>query len=189
MNLIKELTKISEDAKVVSIKLSAPSWAKDEAKLDKWIEQQEIVTIEHVKLVGSTLEVYPHFELRTPKHNVVELQKKLQADISGFDPDGDLEESLNEEKDDDDEDYDDMSLSELIQKYLDQEKMYSMEGPRGVRNLHKLIQVLDNHYHNFDTFLQDNSGAIEAIIEWIGSTKLTDWKENIIDVLHPQNRG
>ena len=70
-------------------------------------------------------------------------------------------------------------LAELVQKYMDQEKIYSMEGSSGVRNLLKLVHVLDNNYSDLDSFFEDNPGALEAIVEWIEKARVSEWAENL----------
>ena len=66
-------------------------------------------------------------------------------------------------------------IGELIEKYTDQEKMYHFEGGRGVNNFEKLIGVLG--YRNMDSFLEDNSGCLEAMIEWLGTQHNDEWIE------------
>ena len=66
-------------------------------------------------------------------------------------------------------------LASMIEKYCDQEKMYHFEGGRGVNNFEKIIKVLG--YSNMDNFLEDNSGCIENMIEWLGDRNLPEWKE------------
>ena len=78
----------------------------------------------------------------------------------------------------------DHDLGELIDQYIDQERLYSWESTRGVRNLQKLVKILDPHYRDIDTFLEDNSGAIEAIVEWIKDRNVSEWAENVKAELH-----
>ena len=67
-------------------------------------------------------------------------------------------------------------LADMIEKYCDQEKMYHFEGGRGVNNFEKLIGILG--YRNLDAFLEDNSGCLQSMIEWIGEQDLEEWKES-----------
>lgn len=72
----------------------------------------------------------------------------------------------------------------MIDQFIEQEEMYSFEGSRGVRNLQKLVRALDHNYHDINAFLDDNSGAIEAIVEWIRNGHLPavlkrEWADNI----------
>ena len=84
----------------------------------------------------------------------------------------------------------DRSVSELLDAYMDQEKMHNMEGRRGVENLCKIAQALgykDPQYWgqlnskvalgDLVMMLEDNSGLIEAMIEWIGSRNFKEFRE------------
>ncbi len=59
--------------------------------------------------------------------------------------------------------------------YMQQEKMYSMEGYQGVDRLEQIVGVLG--YPNITEFLADNSGAIEAMLDFIStwSERNSDW--------------
>ena len=86
-----------------------------------------------------------------------------------------------------------MELRELLDRYIDQESLTSFEGQRGVKNLAKLVNALGysdtiNRYGQMAggacmgdifVFLEDNPGAIEALIEWIGSRRSPEWKESL----------
>ena len=61
-------------------------------------------------------------------------------------------------------------LSNTLDQYLEQEGFWHFEGERGVCNLKNIITTIgyDNYGNNvLENFLADNSGCIEAIIEWI----------------------
>ena len=73
------------------------------------------------------------------------------------------------------------TVAELLDAYMDQENMHNMEGRRGVENLCKIARALgykDPMYWGQLTstaaigdlvmMLEDNSGMIEAMVEWIG---------------------
>jgi hypothetical protein len=66
-------------------------------------------------------------------------------------------------------------MAELIEKYCDQEKMYHFEGGRGVNNFEKIIKILG--YRDMDGFLEDNSGCLQAMIEWLGTQSNSEWTE------------
>lgn len=95
------------------------------------------------------------------------------------------EESLKQEVSIED-DEDDSDINSLMNKFIDEHKLYSLEGPRGLRNITKIVGALDGSYRSFDSFLEDNSGAIEAIVQWIKSTRIPEWKEKIEHDLHPE---
>jgi hypothetical protein len=72
----------------------------------------------------------------------------------------------------------DKDLGELIDAFIDNRNMHHFEGSRGVRYLLEIIQTCDRSYHDFETFFSDNSGAIEAVLEWIKNARVNEWKEN-----------
>ena len=65
------------------------------------------------------------------------------------------------------------NLPDLIETFNDQEGIYTFEGYQGIRNLEKIIKVLG--YDNLNEFLEDNSNAIETLVEWIGNERNPDW--------------
>jgi hypothetical protein len=76
-------------------------------------------------------------------------------------------------------------LADLIEKWCDANKLYHFEGERGQRNFEKLVRVLDSNYGSLSEFLSDNSGAIQAMIEWIGSQRSSEWVSNMQDAVGP----
>lgn len=83
------------------------------------------------------------------------------------------------------EETEETTLSELMQEYFDQNKMYCFEGDRGLENLNTLCADLGYEESQFkfgsplEQFLYDNSGAINAITDWIEEQNLSDWRDNI----------
>ena len=69
----------------------------------------------------------------------------------------------------------DMDLDTLIDNWMDKEKAYRMEGPAGYRNLSKLVRLLG--YREMTDFLEDNSGAIESIVNWVREQNFPEWKK------------
>ena len=75
-------------------------------------------------------------------------------------------------------------LSSLIQKFID-EKHLRFEGDTGVANLNTLCSAIGYKKHGFafgsslEVFLSDNSGACDAIIQWMGDRNVDEWAENI----------
>jgi hypothetical protein len=76
----------------------------------------------------------------------------------------------------------DVDGDELVNKWMDREKAHSFEGSTGVRNLEKLVKTLG--YRDINDFLMDNSGAIEAVIEFI--TKWVDRNDDWAEALQPE---
>lgn len=64
----------------------------------------------------------------------------------------------------------------VLDLYIDQEKMYSMEGPSGVRKFTKIINVLG--YKTLEEFLEDNSGCMEAMLGFVHNwtERNAEWK-------------
>lgn len=100
-------------------------------------------------------------------------------------------EARDDDKEDDDQDFD-----SLLDKYMDSEKLHRIEGRAGVTNLATICRALGykdpNHYGQLSknasigdliNFLEDNSGAIEAIIEFIREEgdRNPEWQENLRD--------
>lgn len=69
----------------------------------------------------------------------------------------------------------DMDLDELIDNWMDTKNIYHMEGPAGYRNLTKLVGILG--YREVSDFLEDNSGAIESIVNWVRGQNFPEWKK------------
>lgn len=81
-----------------------------------------------------------------------------------------------------------MSLAEKIEKYNEQNHNYSFEGNSGIKKLTALVKVLgygDYFEDPLTSFLADNSDAIYAVIEWIGTQRNPEWEENLDAVLIP----
>jgi hypothetical protein len=81
-------------------------------------------------------------------------------------------------------------MHELIEKVCDERKLHGNEGRRGVENLCKLVRILgykdSMHFGQFAhdgaigdliEFLEDNSGCVEAIKEWIAEQRVPEWRE------------
>ena len=66
-------------------------------------------------------------------------------------------------------------LDELIDLYMQQNKIYHLEGMRGVRYLHSMVEILG--YRDFDYFLEDNPGCQTAIVEWLKERNVDEWVE------------
>jgi hypothetical protein len=86
----------------------------------------------------------------------------------------------------------DRDFEECFDTYMDQEKLYRLEGRRGVEALCQVSAALgykDPMYYgqltakatlgDFICFLEDNSGAVEAVMNWIKETgsSVPEWHE------------
>lgn len=80
---------------------------------------------------------------------------------------------------------DEMDLSDVLNEYINEKKFHSFEGSRGVKRLEELVTDLNQDYQgrfsgtSITDFLEDNPGAIEAIIDWISEQNVDEWKENL----------
>jgi hypothetical protein len=85
-----------------------------------------------------------------------------------------------------------MAEESLIQELETEKKVHSNEGRRGVENLCRLVRAIgykdsthfgqfahDGSYGDLIEFLEDNSGCVEAIKEWIAEQDIQDWKDNL----------
>jgi hypothetical protein len=74
-----------------------------------------------------------------------------------------------------------------LQAYINQVKMYHFEGELGVRRLEIIVGILG--YKSFMdqsellTFLSDNPGAQEALVNWIGEQRSEEWNANLESAL------
>jgi hypothetical protein len=82
------------------------------------------------------------------------------------------------------------TTAELLDAYMDQQKIHSLEGRRGMEHLCQIAGALG--YKDPQRFgqlsrkaavgdllcmLEDNSGLIEAMIEWIRSRNFSEFRE------------
>lgn len=82
------------------------------------------------------------------------------------------------------------TTDQLVDMWMDQNIKGSMEGSSGVRRFEKLCEAIGYREGNFlgsevaiQNFLADNSGAIEALIDWIKEQDCEDWNESLADSL------
>ena len=76
-----------------------------------------------------------------------------------------------------------MELDELLENWLDKNKAHNFEGETGLKHLNKLAEALGYREDGFkygsslERFLGDNSGACQALIDWIADASVPEWKE------------
>jgi len=80
-------------------------------------------------------------------------------------------EVLSESVDDSDD------IHDLLDKWMDANRVHSFEGYSAVPNLEKLVRALNPDYTSLEEFLADNSGACEAMINWIQESNMKEWVE------------
>lgn len=80
-------------------------------------------------------------------------------------------------------------MQDALRRYMDDNRMYCMEGQRGVDSMEKVMHEVCGYGSNFGSVLQnffaDNSGAIEAVIKWIGEQEVFEWKDNLDSLVGP----
>jgi len=72
------------------------------------------------------------------------------------------------------------SMSEVLDMFMTLENIYHFEGRAGVNNFSKICKALG--YDSVDDFLEDNPGALNAIVEWISGQEVEDWKEKLLSI-------
>ena len=75
-----------------------------------------------------------------------------------------------------------MDQVEMFDTYLDQNRMWHFEGVRGVRNLTQIVEDVCG-YTSLDTFLEDNPGAMEAVVNWIREVNCLEWRQNLEELV------
>jgi hypothetical protein len=82
-------------------------------------------------------------------------------------------------------------LEDLLDSYI-RAKGLSFEGTTGVRNLETIAKTLGYNESGFrygtpiESFLSDNPGAIEAIVEWIGKQNVPEWQITLEEEVAPE---
>ena len=88
-----------------------------------------------------------------------------------------------------------MQMHKIMDAYLDQREYYNFEGRRGVERLCQLAGDLGyrDPYHsmqltstacvgNLIMFLEDNPGAIEAIVNWVRDNNSKEMADSLAEV-------
>jgi hypothetical protein len=79
-------------------------------------------------------------------------------------------------------------FSNTLDQYIEQEDIWHFEGERGVRNLKNIITTIGYSGYGgvLENFLADNSGCIEAMIEWIKANDYSgEWNKLVAEELAP----
>lgn len=82
-----------------------------------------------------------------------------------------------------------MDQMELFDAYIEQNNMWHFEGQRGVRHLNKIVQEVCGYggYGNtVELFLEDNPGAVEAMVNWIREARCLDWQQNLEELVEQE---
>jgi hypothetical protein len=90
-------------------------------------------------------------------------------------------------------------VAELLDAYMAQEKMHHMEGRRGVEHLCQIAGAMGykdpQHWGQLTrkatvgdllAMLEDNSGMIEAMVEWIRGRNFSEFREKLEEAVGPE---
>ena len=93
----------------------------------------------------------------------------------------------------------DATLDEVLDKFMDQENLTRLEGRKGVENLCTIARAIgykDPQYYGQLThkaaigdlimMLEDNSGMIEAMLEWMKDRNVQEWNESLREQLQEE---
>lgn len=77
-------------------------------------------------------------------------------------------------------------FSEMLDEYQNKKRFFNFEGDSGMARLNEIFETL-GYGHNYrygsplEAFLSDNSGACEAMLEWLAATgdHIPEWKESL----------
>lgn len=83
----------------------------------------------------------------------------------------------------------DMSLSEVIEEYMQRKRWWHFGGSSGIRNLEELLRDMGQGSQGgtlgyLKGFLIDNPDAIDNMVEWIGKSNDEEWKLSLLDAMH-----
>lgn len=86
-------------------------------------------------------------------------------------------------------------FNDLYEEWTNQKKIYRWEGETGVENFEKLVAAIGYSGNQFkygspiESFLCDNPGAIEALIEWITDhgERSPEWRSNLESELEEES--
>lgn len=83
-------------------------------------------------------------------------------------------------------------MAQLLEQYMDQERMHNMEGRKGMEHMCQIAGALgykDPMYFGQLTrkatvgdlllMLQDNPGMIEAMLDWLSSKDMPEMRESL----------
>ena len=69
------------------------------------------------------------------------------------------------------------TFSEKLEEAMDGLEVNNFEGERGVDNLESVVNTIG--YDDVNEFLQDNSGAMDVVVEWISKQSVPEWEQHV----------
>lgn len=89
-------------------------------------------------------------------------------------------------------------IQDILERYIEKNNLGRTEGQKGFENLVQIVTTLGYkdpmrygslpngcYVGNLIDFLQDNPGAIDALIMWIGEQRAPEWEELLLDEVGP----
>ena len=86
-----------------------------------------------------------------------------------------------------------LTMEELVEKWMNHNNIFCFEGSSGLARFEKLLSVLGVRKHNLkhgsliEVFLSNNSGAVDALVEWIGKQSDSDWEAALEEIVGAEN--
>jgi hypothetical protein len=81
-------------------------------------------------------------------------------------------------------------MQKKLNEYMSNNRMHCMEGERGVKHMEQVMKEVCGYDESWGgvmrNFFTDNPGAIEAVIEWIGSVRVSEWRENLDNLVEEE---
>ena len=76
-------------------------------------------------------------------------------------------------------------MIEKLEQYFEAKGWYTFEGRSGVQRFETVMHEVCGYgsYSTMDSFFEDNSGAIAAVIDWIGNARVEMWEANLDEQL------
>jgi hypothetical protein len=84
-----------------------------------------------------------------------------------------------------------MSPDAMFDKYLSDNRLWSMEGESGVRKFEQVVREIGG-YSDLHAFLADNPGALTAMMEFVQEwiPRNEEWQERLVDLVPaPEDDG
>lgn len=74
-------------------------------------------------------------------------------------------------------------MQEALQKYMEMNRMYHLEGGSGVDSMKQIMREVCGYTSGWsdtmERFFADNPAAVQAIVEWIGDQNNPEWTSNL----------
>lgn len=83
-------------------------------------------------------------------------------------------------------------MTELLERFCNEREFYHFEGDRGIERLNVITEALGYaadgllYGSSLERFLGDNSGAMEALLEWIGDHVPECWEVELTEALEDE---